>query len=309
MAGPFSVTILGTSSAVAAYGRMPSAQALNHADRHLLIDCGEGTQFQWARYKLRLSRLQLICISHLHGDHVFGLPGLLTTLALGGRAAPLTLLGPPGLAALLEGVQRHTGGRPPFPLYIHEHDPGQLTPDPLWQDDALSIYGLPLDHRMPTLGYLFRERPKPLPFLPHQAQLHDVPVPFWRLLKLGNAVTLPDGRTITPDLVTGPALPCHSYAYCSDTRYLPTLAAALQGVTVLYHEATFTAAEAARAHETGHSTTLQAAQLAAAAGAGQLLIGHFSARYPDLQPLLAEARTIFPQTHLAQEGLTFSISA
>ncbi|MFN7709201.1 MAG: ribonuclease Z [Sphingobacteriia bacterium] len=304
----FEVRILGTNSAIPAFGRYPTAQLLTHFGHSFLIDCGEGTQMQTVRYRVGLRNLTAICISHLHGDHVLGLPGLITSLSMGSRTQPLTLIGPIGLEAYVQFVLASTHSSVHYALRFHELEPTP-TPQLAYETDRLEIYTLPLLHRIPTLGYLFREKPKPPKFLFFEAKKHDVPKPYMQLLKQGNPVSLEDGRIIQPEQVHAAPDPAYSYAFCSDTAYLPELVPHIQGVDVLYHEATFLREQATRAQDTLHSTAEQAAQIAQAAQVGCLYLGHYSARYRYLEPFLAEARPIFAHTYLAQEGLTIPIPA
>lgn len=304
-----SVTILGTSSAIPVAGRNPSAQVLNHDERLVLLDCGEGTLVQAQRFDLRLSRLDAVFISHLHGDHIFGLPGLLTTLSILGRSRTLVLVGPVGLAALLRTIFNASRSELAYPLELLEVPPGHPPDTPLTTVAGLTVYAQALDHRIACWGYKFCETPRQRPLLSAHPDLVGVPPQYFGLLKLGNDITLPDGRRVVANGVLGPPPMQHSYAYCTDTRYLPKLAPWLAGVDVLYHEATFLHALKRRAEHTRHSTALEAAQLAQAAGVGTLLLGHYSARYTDLTPLLAEAQTVFERTLLAREGLKVPVPA
>jgi ribonuclease Z len=301
----FRVQVLGCSSAVPAFGRHPSAQYVQHHERGFLVDCGEGTQMQMLRYGVRFKRLEAIFITHLHGDHVFGLPGLLNTLSLNNRQEELHVFGPPGLRMLLEDVFKHSQGALRYPLKITEI--GSPDHSVIYETPFLAVEALPLNHKVACIGFLFREKPKRPQFLALKAQEMLVPKAYFRLLKLGNAVTLPDGRVIEPAVLQGPTPPQYSFAYCSDTAYRPALAERLQNVSLLYHEATFLETELARAIETAHSTAAQAAALARDAGAGRLLMGHFSARYKTLDGHLAEARAVFPQSWLAFEGQVYTI--
>lgn len=303
----FQLGILGTSSAVPAFGRHPSAHIINHYERHLLIDCGEATQFQLHRYRYRLRNLDAVFISHLHGDHVFGLPGLLTSMSIYGREAPLVLVGPPSIQRYVEHQLRLSATHLNYPIHYTEWQPGTDAGRVVYETSKLLVTLLPLQHRIPCMGYLFQEKPKRPRFLADQAERLGIPNTYYHLLKQGVAVDLPDGRHIAAEAVLGQPEPAFSYAYCSDTAPHPPLLPYIQQVSLLYHEATFMQNLAARAADTGHSTTLQAAQVAADAQAGALLIGHYSARYTDLEALLQEARTGFANTGLATEGLQLAI--
>lgn len=287
---------------------MPSAHVISHNEHLLLIDCGEGTQLQLQRYGLRTSRLDAIFISHLHGDHVYGLPGLLTTLSIQNRTRRLRLVGPKGLAELLQTLFQLSHSRLNYPLDLQELTPGMDWPVPVYTEKGVSVQAFPLQHRVPCYGYRVEELPKARQLLVDSPLLAGVPKVYYRLIKLGNDITLSDGRTLQADDVLGPRPRTASYAYCSDTRYNAATAAFVRGVDLLYHEATFLDELKARAEETQHSTALEAALFAGEAHVKQLLIGHYSARYSDLSPLLAEARSVFPATELAREGLQLSIT-
>ena len=261
----------------------------------MLIDCGEGTQMRLQQAGLGFGRVERILISHLHGDHYFGLPGLLTSLALQGRQADLTIISPPGLrdriAPLLE-LDRHTL---PFPLRFEEWTAKELLE--IYRDDHLNISVFPLRHRIPTNGYLIRETARP-PNL-RKAALRRYRVP-WREMEAirAGAGFVTDGGRYVPhaDLVTSAPAP-RSYAYCSDTAYFPGLARYVAGVDLLYHEATFLADMEPEAAHRGHSTAAQAARTAAEAGVGRLLLGHFSARYTSVSGHEREARRVFPRSY------------
>ncbi len=304
--GRFELRVLGTSSAVAAFGRHLSAQVLTFNQRHFLIDCGEGTQFQLMRYRYRFRRLDAIFISHLHGDHVLGLAGLLCTISQHSRSSPLPVYGPAGLGELVHSILRLTHATLQFPLELCELQP-ESAHRVIHRVTGLEVVALPLEHRVPCFGYLFRELPRSPTFLVEKARLHQLPVECYHLLKLGTDVRLPDGRSVQAADYLGPAPPSYSYAYCSDTRYHPPLADWVRGVSLLYHEATFVEALNWQAEQTAHSTARQAAALAAAAEADQLLLGHFSARYGDLSQHLAEARAVFEHSHITDEGRLYPI--
>lgn len=306
--GIFEVTILGTSAAIPTNTRRPSAQVVTLYDRHHLVDCGEGTQIEMLRRKIRFSRLDAIFISHLHGDHVLGLPGLLTTLSLYERNFPLKLICPSGLKPMLESVFTYTQSYLGYELeyiFTDEKEPGDI----VYSTDRYEVMLLPLEHRIFCRGFLFREVNKRRKFDFYKAKALGIPNHYFRLLKQGNEVTLPDGRHILPMQVLQDADPALSYAYCSDTRYTEKLIPFIKGVKVLYHEATFLKELAARAAETHHSTTTQAATIASMAEAMRLYIGHFSARYIELDALLEETREIFPQAEIAKEGMIIDLKA
>lgn len=255
----FNLTVLGSSAAIPANSRNLSAHVLNAHERFYLIDCGEGTQFQLKRYRIPMMRIRAVLISHLHGDHYFGLIGLLNTMHMHGRTEELHIYAPAPLEQILD-IQMETAQTTlRYPLHFHplRHDGPAL----LFETERLEVRSFPLRHSVPTCGFLFREKNPP------------------------RKVGLP-----------------RSYAYCSDTGYDESLASYVRGVSLLYHEATFMESLAPVAEEKLHSTAGQAALIARKAGAGKLLLGHFSARYDDLGPLLEEARAVFPESYTVTEG-------
>lgn len=302
-----SIQILGTSSAVPAHGRHPTAQVVRHDQRVFLLDCGEGTQLQCQRHRVRLRTLELIAISHLHGDHVYGLPGLITSMSIFGREAPVRVVGPPGLDDFLRGVLRHTHANLHFPLEVHEVNPAAGETSTVYEHPRLRIVAFRQSHRVPCLGYRFDAVGKPPSFDAARAQADGIPPPLYGLIKRGYPARLPDGSTVEPERYLGPPGPGYRYAFCTDTGPDPQLERHIAGVDLLYHEATFLHALVSRARETGHSTAREAAEVARRARVGRLLLGHFSARYEDLSPLLAEARSIFAASELATEGAVFHL--
>ncbi len=304
----FTVTVLGTSSAVPAYGRYPTSQIVNHNSRLFLLDAGEGTQFQLQRYHIRLRNLDAIFISHLHGDHVYGLPGLLTSLSIYGRTEPLVLIGVPGVKAYLEHQFGLSETRLLFPLEIKEiAQPPAGERISAYENKWITVYAVRLQHRVPTVGYVFQEKPKTGHLLADKALADGLSREYFHLLKAGNDVSLPSGKTFRAADYTGEPDKRYSYAYCTDTAYYPELIPAIRGCTVLYHEATFLHDLQTRATETRHSTATQAAQMASQAGVSHLVLGHYSARYPSPAPLLAEALMHFANTSLAVEGHVYAI--
>lgn len=299
------VTILGSGSATPTLRSHPSAQVIQVGSDYYLIDCGEGTQYRLLEMRIRPGRLKGVFITHLHGDHYFGLFGLLTSLSLGQRTEDLLLFGPRGLNDVLTEVFRQSDTRLSFPLHFHEID--AQNPGLIYETVTFSVSTLPLRHRLPTTGFLFREKPglrklikeKISPEMTHE-----------QLRALKEGLDVPDGQGETlyanRDYTLPPRTPC-SYAYCSDTIYRPELVPYIQGVSCLYHEATFLNDQLERANKTFHSTAQQAAQLASDAQVGQLLIGHLSSRYPDASASLEEARAVFSNTDLAVEGQIFEI--
>ncbi|MCB9236064.1 MAG: ribonuclease Z [Bacteroidia bacterium] len=304
----FKVKILGSSSATPAFSRNPSAQVVTYNDRHYLVDCGEGTQIQFQRYNVKLARLDGIFISHLHGDHVLGLPGLLSSLSIFEREKPLPVYAPGGLVEMLKTFFRISETYLKYEVEffpMEDFQPGDI----VFSTDKLRVKALPLTHRAFCRGFLFEEYNKRRKFDFFKAKALEIPNEYFHLLKQENDITLPDGRRIQADEVLMDADAPLSFAYCSDTRYEEKLLPFIQNVSMLYHEATFMEDMQKRARETQHSTAREAASIALQAGAKRLIIGHFSARYRDLNPLLEEARAVFPDTELATEGTEFDLRA
>lgn len=304
----FCLTILGSASASPTLTRHPTAQVLEIGNWVALIDCGEGTQQRLLEARIRPQRITHIFISHLHGDHYFGLPGLLSTMHLQGRAAPVQLYGPPGLGIILSEIFRGSNTSLSFPLDFHLIDTTQHAT--LYEDQRLTVHSLPMDHRIPCAGFLFRERVKLRHLLKDRLPVGLKPA---QLVALKHGYDLLDPTTgavlLRNEAVTSPPSHPRAYAYCADSRFRPELAPLLRGVDLLYHEATFLHEKIERAEQTGHSSARQAGEFARLAGVKRLLIGHFSARYPDLYPLLDEARAEFPNTQLATEGKQVSVMA
>ena len=302
----FEVKILGSNSASFAYGRHHTAQIVNHNHQQILVDCGEGTQVQMARYRVRHNKINHVLISHLHGDHYLGLMGLVSTMHLQGRREPLHLYGPPDLAEVITVQLRVSDTRLNYPLHFQALRPDQS--ELVLETTHLTVHSLPLDHRIGCCGFLFREKPKK--YRLRKDNLPDQLLPAQLgALKRGEDLHDAAGHVwLVHTTVTLPPQPARSYAYCSDTRFLPALADQVRHVDLLYHEATFADDYAERAAVTYHSTARQAAEIARMAGAKRLLLGHYSSRYRDLQPLLAEAREVFDATYLSVEGEVYNIS-
>lgn len=300
----FRVLILGSNSAIPAFGRFPSAQIIQHYGDAFLMDCGEGTQFRLSQFKVKRSKIRTIFISHLHGDHVFGLPGLLTSLSLSGHEHPLEIVGPTGLEIYLNTVLEISQSHIRFPLKITELEGNGGV---VHETDKLVVSAFPLVHRIPTYGYLFKEKTKKNRIDQTKLTLFNLsPQQIQSILK-DQDVTLEDGSCLKASDFILPPTPSHSYAYCSDTMYDEQVAMAVKGVDLLYHEATFDNSMSALARDRYHTTSGEAGKIAALAGVGKLLIGHFSSRYMDLQLLLDETRAEFTNTELAKEGLWFDI--
>lgn len=297
------VTILGNNSAIPAYDRHPTAQALHWNDQIFLIDCGEGTQMQLSLYKIRRSRINHIFISHLHGDHYFGLIGLITSLALLGRETPLHIYAPAPLEAIVQMQLGAADTHLPYALQFHTISATSV----LLDDKQITVSCFEVKHRIPTWGFLFKEKKAPRSLLKEAAIAAGIPQYFFNRLKWGEDYTSKNGEIISNDTVTTEGSAPLTYAYCADTLYEPSLCHHVQNVTLLYHEATFLQEQDDKATARFHSTAKQAAMIAKEANVKHLLIGHFSSRYEILDEFLNEAANIFEQTELALEGVTFLI--
>ncbi len=301
----FEVTILGSSSALPTSQRFPAAHVLNVHERLFLIDCGEGTQIQLRRYRLKLSRLHHIFISHLHGDHTLGLVGLISTLNLLGRKQPLTIHAHQELQPILEQNIKFFVNELQFKLIFQALD--KKKNKTIYEDENITVEAVQLKHRIPSTGFIFREKPKLPNIKKHLIERYSIPLADIVKIKHGADYTTSTGMTIPNSELTYIASKPRSYAYCSDTKYFEKLADLVKNVDLLYHEATFGNDNEKMARTTGHSTATQAATIAREAGAKQLIIGHFSSRYKDADVLVNEARQIFTETYAAEDGITFSV--
>jgi len=301
----FEVTILGSNSATPLFGRNQTAQILNCNETLCLIDCGEGTQLQLQRYGIKANRIRYIFISHLHGDHYLGLVGLLSSMHLNGRKDELFLFGPEGLKEIIDIQLRYSETVLRYPLNFQPTNPDVA--EVICSDSNLEVESFPLSHRIPCTGFLFKEKQR-LPKINKEAvEALGIPKNYYPLIKKGIDYTAPDGKLYQAKALTLPAAVPRSYAFCSDTIYTPSYWPYIQHVDLLYHEATFLHDMLDRAMETFHTTALQAAEVAIAVNAKKLLIGHFSVRYRELEPLLVESQAVFPNTALALEGKTFLV--
>jgi ribonuclease Z len=302
----FNVRILGSCSAIPAFGRLPSSQIITHNDKFFLIDCGEGAQLQLQKYKVKFNSLVAILISHLHGDHILGLPGLLTTMSMLNRESPLMVVGPVGIAEFISKVLQVTESFVKYELNVFEISKTSRE-TLIYENKNLIIKSFPLKHRITSFGYKIEEKPKKRKFLVHQAYAYGVPKNYFSLIKAGNDYINEKGEILSAELFLGDAPPSYSYAYCSDTAFFPEIVPYIQKVSLLYHEATFIEEHKNNAIQTAHSTAMQAATIASLASVKKLIIGHFSARYKSLNQHLVEARNFFPYTDLAIEGRLFEI--
>lgn len=301
----FDVHILGCGSALPTLRHNPASQIVDIRDKLFMIDCGEGTQVQLRRSRLRFNRINHIFISHLHGDHCFGLIGFISTLGMIERTANLHIHSHPHLQQLLKPWLSYFCNGLPFEVVFEPFNPSEQAV--IYEDKSVTIETIPLQHRLPTCGFLFREKPRPLPIKRDMIDFYQVPLHLINRIKNGEDYQTEDGKVIPNQLLTHPPHPIRTYAYCSDTCYLPSIIPQIEGVDVLYHEATFANSELKRAEQTLHSTAQQAATIARDACVKKLIIGHYSARYDNEKPLLEEAQAVFPSTILAQENLKIEL--
>lgn len=301
----FKLTILGCGSALPTTRHFASSQVVNVREKLYMIDCGEGCQLQLRRSRLKFSRLNTIFISHLHGDHCFGLIGLISTFGLLGRTAPLHVYAPARFEEQLNSQLEFFCKGLEFKVVFHPLDTSRH--EIIYEDRSVSVYTLPLCHRIECCGFLFKEKA----VLPHirrdMIDFYRIPTYEINNIKNGKDWVTEDGSIIPNSRLTTPAEPPRSFAYCSDTCYLPALSKYIEGVDLLFHEATFAHDNLKRAEETYHTTALQAATLAKDSRVKRLCIGHFSARYEDETVLLNEAKSVFENTILAKENLSLDI--
>lgn len=295
----FELTILGCSSATPTSKRNPTAQLLNIAERFFLIDCGEATQIQLRKFKLKFQRINHIFISHLHGDHYFGLMGLISSMHLLGRTTDLNLYCPSGLQEIIEVQLKYSQTYLNFKIVYHHHS--YINNELLFEDEKVEVRAVILNHRIPCCGFLFVEKPLLANISKVVIEKYKIPVHKIVEIKQGADFCLEDGKVIPNSLMVSNMTP-RKYAFCSDTCYDERIINSIKGVDLLYHEATFLHNMLDRAKETYHTTALQAGMMAKKAEVKKLMIGHYSARYKDLEPLLEEAKSIFENTVLAVEG-------
>lgn len=305
MKSEFEITVLGNTSSIPAYGRNHTSQVVRLGNEWIMMDCGEGTQIQLRRFKIKYSRINHIVISHLHGDHYLGLIGLLSSYHLAKRTRDLYIYGPKGLDEIITTNFRWSNTQLSYPIHFKTTRDEGL--DLLVDHPTFSLYSFPLKHRLPTTGFLVREKKRLRNLIKHKIEEKKPPLEAILSLRNGKDFVGNDEVSYTVREFCLPEEPIRSYAFCSDTIYWPQIQEFIQGVDLLYHESTFTESEKERAAMTFHSTAAQAAQIAQDSGVKKLLLGHFSSRYRDLSTLLEEAKSIFPNSELSQEGATYSL--
>ena len=305
MAQKFDIHIIGCGSALPTRKHLPSCQVVDVRDKLLLLDCGEGAQLAWRKTGLNWQKITHIFLTHAHGDHVFGLPGFLSTMGLLGRTAPLYIHGPSQLQTFVEFMKAHFLADMDYEIHFTAVD--TTSHALIFEDRSMEVWSLPLNHRLPCCGYLIKEKPGLRHIRRDMIDFYDVPTWAINNIKAGEDWTTAEGEIISNERLTTPPDPVRSYAYCSDTMPVPELAEWIHNVDLLYHEATYAEAEISHAQRYAHSTASQAAGIAKAAHAKKLLLGHFSARYEDESILLKEAKTVFDNTFLAQEELCITL--
>ncbi len=298
-----SVTILGNNSAVPAFNRHPTSQVVSQDGHNYLVDCGEGTQIQMIKYKIRRGRISHIFISHLHGDHYFGLVGLLNTFGLLSHKQELHVYGPAPLQQIMEMQMKVADTTLPYPLHFHTLTKGGLLVD----NERIRISCFPTTHRIECYGFLFEEKEGKRKLLIDKVRKLNIPMSFYSSLQAGLDYITPRGQVIKNDSVTAAPEKGKRYAFCADTRYDESIIPHIYGADMIYHETTYLDNVRDKAYERFHSTTRQAAEIAKKAMVNKLLIGHFSSKYNTLEAFEQEAREVFPNTHLAIEGNTYEI--
>lgn len=299
----FAVTILGNNSAVPAFDRHPTSQVVTLDGNNYLVDCGEGTQIQLINYKIRRSKISHIFISHLHGDHYFGLIGLINSLSLLSHQQVLHVYGPAPLREIIELQLKVADTQICYPLHIHHITEAKTLID----TDKLTVKCFPTNHRIECYGFSFEQKKQPRKLLPEKAKEYEIPSVFYDRLTKGDDYTKKDGSLVKNEWVTESAEPGKKYAFCADTKYDESLITHIEGFDMIYHEATYLDNLRERAELRFHSTTKQAALIAKKAAVKKLLIGHFSSKYDTLEEFEAEAKEVFPETELALEGVAYTI--
>ena len=301
----FEVTVLGCGSALPTVKHNGSGMVVNIREKYFLVDCAEGTQVELRRNHIHLNRLFNVFITHLHGDHCFGLMGLISTLGLLGRTAPLHVYGPQDIETLFQPlIDYHCNGMT-YEVVFHPIDTHQNVC--IYEDKSLQVFSIPLKHRIRCCGYYFKEKELSRHILKEAIDKYDIPISQINNVKAGLDYVMPNGQIIKNEVLTTPPSPARSFAYCSDTVFRPEIAEMMKGVDLLYHEATFAESEKLLCSKVYHSTAKQAAEIARLAGAKQLMLGHYSSRYNDETILQKEAAEVFENTILAKEGLVVTV--
>jgi ribonuclease Z len=298
------LTILGNNSALPAYDRYPTCQVVEIDGQCILLDCGEAAQVLLKKHNIRWSRIRYIFISHLHGDHYFGLPGLVNSMSLLGRTEPLWLYAPAALKPILDSILAVADTVLSYPLHFEALPEG---PAVLADNSLLRIDCFPVAHRIACHGALITEKSKGRKLQPERCRYYEIPSGYYKQLKAGADYLRKDGLLVRNDQVTEAGKPDRTYAYCADTMYAESIVPYIAGADLVYHESTYLEAEAERAAARYHSTAMQAAKIAGLAGAGKLLLGHYSSKYKIIEPFEEEARTLFEQSYATKEGDVFEV--
>ena len=301
----FQVTILGCGSAMPTTLHNPPSQLVEMDDKLFMIDCGEGTQLQMRKFKAGMGKLHSVFISHLHGDHIFGLPGLLTTISMLGRKKDLKIYAHKEIDQLLTPLLSFMGTQMSFKINIIPLNPNRE--ELIFEDRSIRVFSFPLKHRIDTNGFVFEYKEAPRNIIREMIDLYQIPISQIQKIKEGADFVRSDGTLILNEQLTCPGASAKRYGYCSDTAYAPEIVPYIKNIDLLFHEATFAESELDRAKETYHSTARQAAEIAKAAEVKKLIIGHYSSRYNELGEILKEAVAIFPNTELASEGKIFRL--
>jgi len=297
------VTILGNNSAVPAFDRHPTSQVVTINGNLFLVDCGEGTQTQMIKYKIRRSKISHIFISHLHGDHYFGLIGLITSFGLLNHIQDLHIYAPSPLQEIIEWQLKVANTSLPYKLFFHTINKEGV----LINEEKFSVKCFPTTHRIECYGFCFHEKKSTRKLNPDKAREYNIPVSFYDKLKNGEDYVQPDGRIIKSEWVTEDVPPGKTYAFCADTKYDESIIPHIEDADMIYHETTYMEALREKATDRFHSTTKQAALIAKKANVKKLLIGHFSSKYDTLEEFETEAREVFLNTELALEGVTYKV--
>ncbi len=298
------ITILGCYSATPRTITNPTSQVVELSNQMFLVDCGEGTQVQIRRKKIKFSRIQRVFISHLHGDHFFGLIGLISTFSLLNRQDELHIYGPKGIKDVILLQIKLSQSYTSYPLYFHELESTES--ELIFENEKVEVYTIPLKHRVYTNGYLFKEKNKKRKLNIAAVEEYGIDIAYYQKIKNGGDIILENGEVISNEKLTLPSDEPQSYAFCSDTQYLESIVPIIKNVDVLYHESTFLEQDQSKTVHTMHSTAKEAATIALKANAKYLILGHYSTRYKDLQPFKDEAETIFPSVFLAEDGKEFN---